>query len=354
MRARVCVCVGDDCPSFRFFVFSWFGCGVLCCVTLYTRTRTRTRTHRNLRLRVFMATTAAGGGRAAARKRVLELETKRHAIENEISALVRELNTPTETGGAAPGVKGKLTDEDGFPRSDVDHYVVRHQRKRLNCLKTDLVELMREIENGLLLVMGTKEAQEARNKPQVAAPQGSRSSWRAALRAETSDPEPTTTEASPSDAKPGVAGVSKTSPAVTSARGACSGVPALPAATAVVSEDAATDTSSSTSSAASIAAAAVEAAIPFAVVNDVAAGGPAKEAGLRVGDKLVAFGEATSANHAGLRKVAEEAQLHQSSSVKVIVLRHDATLQAQQLVELELRPRSWAGRGLIGSHILPL
>lgn len=48
--------------------------------------------------------------------------------------------------------------------------------------------------------------------------------------------------------------------------------------------------------------------LPFARVNSVAVGGPAEEAGLRVGDVVKRFGAATALNHNRLSRVAQEVE----------------------------------------------
>ncbi len=48
-----------------------------------------------------------------------------------------------------PGIKGRLVDDEGFPRDDCDILEVRKQRHRFACLQTDYSALMKEIENKL-------------------------------------------------------------------------------------------------------------------------------------------------------------------------------------------------------------
>ena len=48
-----------------------------------------------------------------------------------------------------PGISGKLTDEEGFPRADIDLLEIRRMRNRLACLQTDHVAIMKQIEQGL-------------------------------------------------------------------------------------------------------------------------------------------------------------------------------------------------------------
>lgn len=48
-----------------------------------------------------------------------------------------------------PGLTGKLVDEEGFPRADIDLYAVRGARHRLHVLKTDYMEVRDQIEKEL-------------------------------------------------------------------------------------------------------------------------------------------------------------------------------------------------------------
>lgn len=50
------------------------------------------------------------------------------------------------------GMSESLTDENGFPRNDIDVYQVRHARHAIICLQNDLNVLMKEIEEGLIAV----------------------------------------------------------------------------------------------------------------------------------------------------------------------------------------------------------
>ena len=48
-----------------------------------------------------------------------------------------------------PGVKGRLVDDEGFPRADLDLIEIRKHRNRLACLQTDHQALMKQIEDNL-------------------------------------------------------------------------------------------------------------------------------------------------------------------------------------------------------------
>ncbi|RHX97539.1 hypothetical protein DYB25_005348 [Aphanomyces astaci] len=76
-------------------------------------------------------------------ERFQELDKERAAIDAEIQLIVEEL-----TAGPNPiGLKGPLVDDEGFPRSDIDVYTVRHKRHRFACLQNDLKWKMQEIED---------------------------------------------------------------------------------------------------------------------------------------------------------------------------------------------------------------
>ena len=48
-------------------------------------------------------------------EQLMRLDIERKAMEDEIVALCDVLDQP-----GMPGVRGKLTDSDGFPRADID------------------------------------------------------------------------------------------------------------------------------------------------------------------------------------------------------------------------------------------
>jgi len=88
---------------------------------------------------------------------------------------------------------------------------------------------------------------------------------------------------------------------------------------------------------------------PFASVDRVFADSPAFEAGVKVGDKIVQFGDANWLNHDNMRKVAEVVQRNEGRPIPVRVLRDTTVAQFQ------LTPRrDWGGRGLLGCHIVPI
>merc|ERR1719430_1275600 len=65
-------------------------------------------------------------------------------IEEEIKALNEVLESQNV------GMDDPLVDQEGFPRADIDVYQVRHARSNIRTKTTDLKEVMKKIEAGLL------------------------------------------------------------------------------------------------------------------------------------------------------------------------------------------------------------
>lgn len=51
------------------------------------------------------------------------------------------------------GLSESLIDSEGYPRSDIDVYQVRHARHQIKCLQNDHTALLRRIEEGLAVVL---------------------------------------------------------------------------------------------------------------------------------------------------------------------------------------------------------
>ena len=86
---------------------------------------------------------------------------------------------------------------------------------------------------------------------------------------------------------------------------------------------------------------------PFAIVDDVLASSPTEEAGLRVGDQIVSFGDIGGARSFGgnLMEIVEHARLHENSKVPVDIIR------AGERLNIGLIPKQWSGNGLLGCHM---
>jgi len=91
---------------------------------------------------------------------------------------------------------------------------------------------------------------------------------------------------------------------------------------------------------------------PFAYVNTVEANSPASTAGLEKNDKILKFGHITFKNNQQLKALGE---LVMNSEGKMILVKIERrTDEGVSNMQLQLTPQKWAGRGLLGCHILPL
>ena len=106
--------------------------------------------------------------------------------------------------------------------------------------------------------------------------------------------------------------------------------------------------------------AAAAAVKPFAIIDEVSPDSPASEAGIEANDILLRFGDVDHTNHREFRAIAEllpSVAATEDGTITVVVRRKTsdwggfAELTKTEVVEL--RPRPWGGRGLLGCHIRP-
>jgi 26S proteasome non-ATPase regulatory subunit 9 len=240
------------------------------------------------------------------RERALELMESKDSIEAEITALAEDLSSPGAEGAPPAGIKGSLVDNEGFPRADIDCYAVRNKRQRLNCLQTDHRQLMKQIEEALTHVNSGYASVSAADRVPL-------SSSSASLTNSGSDD----------------VAVEAISPLQSSQT-----PPAAPATTPIYE-----------STEQMIASA-------FALVNEVAPGGPAEQAGLLKNDLVLKVGEIDFSNHRNLAAVGQLIQSSSGQAVPVLVVRELQPSEHQQ-VQVSLTPQPWSGRGLLGCHLLP-
>ncbi len=88
--------------------------------------------------------------------------------------------------------------------------------------------------------------------------------------------------------------------------------------------------------------------VPFAKINGVAPDSPAYEAGLERGDLVLEFDDINSNTIEPLKKLANELRGFEFKAIRVIVLRNG------QKVSLRVTPKPWNGKGLLGSHLVPM
>eukprot|EP00518_Triparma_eleuthera_P016664 CAMPEP_0197553066 /NCGR_PEP_ID=MMETSP1320-20131121/8054_1 /TAXON_ID=91990 /ORGANISM="Bolidomonas sp., Strain RCC2347" /LENGTH=264 /DNA_ID=CAMNT_0043113781 /DNA_START=137 /DNA_END=927 /DNA_ORIENTATION=+ len=77
---------------------------------------------------------------------LVALDRQRLTLEQEAFGITEELNS---TGKPPVGVSNPLVDREGFPLADIDHVRVRTLRQRLAVIRTDHKALMLRIEAGL-------------------------------------------------------------------------------------------------------------------------------------------------------------------------------------------------------------
>lgn len=87
---------------------------------------------------------------------------------------------------------------------------------------------------------------------------------------------------------------------------------------------------------------------PFVVVNLVSPGSPAEEAGIQVRDLITSFGTINATNFKDLAQIGELVKNSLNKQVRVKVKRND------KVEELQLTPKTWSGRGMLGCNIVPV
>jgi 26S proteasome non-ATPase regulatory subunit 9 len=231
-----------------------------------------------------------------ARRELLELEERKRAIVEEAEALLEVLNAPLPDGSPGVGLTGKLVDDEGFPRADVDLYQVRTLRHQLACLKTDRKALEAEIEAKLVLLHDLMQ----RESEPIGEPA-------TAQRQQQGEQQPSTV----------VSKITET---------------ATPGLNAGVLE---------------------EKLVPIARVDLVMNESPAALAGLHVGDRVLRYGDikfvaGQKDEKPQLADIASETSRNLGQSIPVEVMR------GMEHVKLFLTPQAWSGPGSLGCHLMPV
>lgn len=211
---------------------------------------------------------------------------KRSGIEAEMNAIIARLCVPN-----GPGISGNLLDAEGFPRSDIDVAVVRSNRHRLAILRNDHKDITEKIDQNLQILLSGGRLGDSPMPPQ-----------------RRRDGE------SQHQISSGLSSIS----------------PSLP--------DAATSENQSTPMDEDAIA-----RLPFALVNQIFDGSPAASDGLQLGDQILKFGSVDGGENL-VSRLAREGQTNQGSAIPVIVMRRGVQ------VHLNVTPRPWSGRGLLGCH----
>ncbi|EEH51952.1 uncharacterized protein MICPUCDRAFT_7568, partial [Micromonas pusilla CCMP1545] len=198
---------------------------------------------------------------------ITRLYDEREAMEKEMAAISARLSRD-----GAPGMRGALVDDEGFPIPDVDLYAVRADRGRYATLRNDHDDITDAIERAMASLHAVASATRGVGAVDVNATMNPRA------------------------ARP-------------------------PAGTAA-----------------------------FAVVDEMHGGSPAASAGLRLHDRVIAFGgvERGAENENILPRVAALLAAKEGAEVPVWVTR------GTDRVRVFVTPAKWEGRGLLGCHMRPL
>ncbi|XP_042886465.1 26S proteasome non-ATPase regulatory subunit 9-like [Penaeus japonicus] len=89
------------------------------------------------------------------KEKVLSLIKEKENVEQNI----REFWDILKTNNV--GMNDPLIDHEGYPRSDIDVYQVRHARHQIKCLQNDHTALLKQIEVGLVTVHSQARTAEA-------------------------------------------------------------------------------------------------------------------------------------------------------------------------------------------------
>ncbi|WBW73621.1 26S proteasome regulatory particle assembly protein Nas2 [Schizosaccharomyces osmophilus] len=85
---------------------------------------------------------------------------------------------------------------------------------------------------------------------------------------------------------------------------------------------------------------------PFCVVDSVAVGSPAQEAGLCVGDEIISIHTCTS-----LASLPALVRNNMEASLIVLLIRGYDADDSPRIYRLSLRPHTWQGPGVLGCHL---
>ena len=343
------------------------------------------------------------------------LNVQREALESESEAITSELTSrdPEQPNVPAMGIDTPLVDEEGYPRNDIDIFRARTLRNRLMIVRTDHKKLMNEIDRSLQQLaiwqpesqaqqLQAQEEEEALRRQEKPKPKYDPVSGKWVVRNwdgsiagipttnDTTTLSPRSFDEIPNDLVPSPVPrgngptlfPTTTDTTVMSPSTTTTNHTSLPSSS-VVSTTPTTAVTTTTATKPMIHRAAVSIqhhqhhhppphnsgttttttvppnATPWARVDSVAAlDSPAALAGVQVEDRWVAFGPLVTMDAVAMAALVETAAAR-NEIIQVLCQRdreHSANDDSGDRVEwllLSLSPRAWAGRGLLGCHIVP-
>ena len=347
----------------------------------------------------------------AKRKDLLSLSNQKQSLELEVNAIISELTAPitittdanTTTTAPPIGIDTPLVDSEGYPRSDIDIYRARTLRKRFHEIKTDYKVLEGRIERGLLELTALRDASGDEDSSGGGGEANKLESMSLSNTNKVNEAEEIKARLAPKP-KPkfdpitgkwvvkswdgSVAGVENgvtrkfedlthssegalASIAVTggSGRVESSGVNSSAAQQQQQQQQGSSTSSQQGSSSSSTTATEQRstpttqtiAITPFAVIDQVFPNSPSQEAGIQEGDLLLRFGTVTADNHSGFnsikRAIVTELSLASANEASISIAVRRTTAMLGGVAEMirtemfDLRPRPWAGQGLLGCHL---
>lgn len=316
------------------------------------------------------ATNAADDLIAATRQALQALQVQRQSLEMEAEAVSSELLAPTgdDLKGPPMGIDTPLVDAEGYPRGDIDLYRARMLRGRLAEIKTDYKAVMKDVERHLqqLAMLTKSETEHQKDAEEYAARMAPKPkpkydpvskkwvvrNWDGTVAGagESTKRSFDTLERQHQEEQRQLEQQQQQQPIPNEPQEA---VPS-----AAVSTPPPVFVSSP----------------PFARVTSVAPLSPAFEAGLRADDLIVAFGNISlesSSDGNPMMAVGQVVPMAASNNETIIVQVQRTSssdsssgFEAQwhtsppqpttAMAALQLRPRPWSGRGLLGCHIVPV
>ena len=301
-------------------------------------------------------------------------DTKKR-LEFEGQTILAELNAVPIGGGAPIGLDTPLVDGEGYPRNDIDIYRARDLRRRFNEILTDRNDLMFKIEDGLKnlallnvsdldwyqfkvhqpneicylyaihLNLNSSSFQNINNKEKEVAEKNARLAIKPKPKF-----DPISGKWVLSNWDGTIAGIEN---------GHERSFDNIPIASSRLPEAAPPSSNSNapfqTEEKSDLTNIDSPGNIPFAIIDFVSLESPASQSGLKEGDLIVKFGTADHTNDPNLKKITEIVPLASSSGtyIPISLLRRNRDGTALVSLTLNIYPRPWRGRGLIGCHISP-
>lgn len=318
------------------------------------------------------------------RNKLASLDAQRTALEEEAQSITMKLTSPTGDDGRGPpmGIDTPLVDIDGYPRADIDLFLARSLRGRLAEIRNDHKLVMKDIETLLLqlpavsnnpqqqLAVNEQQARLAKKpKPKYDPVTGKWvvKNWDGTISgAGEANGDGIRSFDAIDEATPPLVKMSNLYVVQPKQQQQLSST--APSTTTTTRTTAATSRVTSTTFALQDNAPAIP-TIPFAKVHAVAPESPAAQAGLLENDLILQFGTISkqSCLAKGLDPFEEVAKLvplaaGEQQSITIMIeeprgirnIDSNVNRDPSSVVALQLTPKPWNGRGLLGCLIIPV